>query len=102
MQHRVIRCSLQTQRGSQLTMLSGAHLCFTKSPVLVAHQAQDRKQLRLSEKVFGILAAIVRHDLFGQLKRYGRKATNPTSAMAVLLPLLWSFSQRMSTEPDGL
>jgi hypothetical protein len=46
---------------AQFQVLRQPHLCFPEGPVLVAHEAQDRQQLRLRELVFAKRRAITRH-----------------------------------------
>jgi hypothetical protein len=59
MERGVIRGFVYPQSLSQFSMLCQTHFGLTQSPSLVAHQADDGQQLRLSEDVLGELATVV-------------------------------------------
>src|SRR6202035_5539787 len=59
-QRREIGHAHQPQRLAQLAMLAQSDFGFAKSPVFVAHQAENGQQLRLCELVFAESASITR------------------------------------------
>src|SRR6266849_4914154 len=63
----------QSQCGAQLVVLAQAYFGFAKGPVLVAHQAQHRQQLRLGKLMFTEARAVERQNLRGHLQRHASK-----------------------------
>jgi hypothetical protein len=66
-QRGVVGHGWQLQHGAQFWVLAQTHFGFAKGPVLVAHQAQDRQQLRLGELMFAEARAVGRQNLRGHL-----------------------------------
>ena len=64
-QSRVVRHAPQWQDLAQLAVLAETHLGFAKSPVRIAHQAENGQQLRLGEWVFAETTALGRQNTPG-------------------------------------
>jgi hypothetical protein len=58
----------QAERLTLFSMFAEPHLGFAKSPVLVAHQTQNRQRLGLCELVLAETAAVAREHRFGDLQ----------------------------------
>ena len=72
-QSRVVRHAPQWQDLAQLAVLAETHLDFAKSPVLLAHQAENGQQLRLGEWVFAETTALGRQNTPGYIAGHAGK-----------------------------
>jgi len=68
-ERRMIRRPLEAERPPQVGVLREADFGLPEGPVLEAHQAEDRHQLRLRECVLGVLAAVGRQDFLHDFQR---------------------------------
>jgi hypothetical protein len=80
-QSRVVRYAPQWQDLAQLAVLAETHLGFAKSPVRLAHQAENGQQLRLGEWVFAETTALGRQNTPGYIAGQGQESDfwHPTS-----------------------
>jgi hypothetical protein len=72
-QSRVVRYAPQWQDLAQLAVLAETHLGFAKSPVRLAHQAENGQQLRLGEWVFAETTALGRQNTPGYIAGHAGK-----------------------------
>src|SRR5262249_42717292 len=100
---RVVWNPLKSERLTQLRMLVQAHLRLARGPVLVAHEAQDRQQSGLGERMCGARAAIAGQRCFGALVCHLSKADDANLGHGdTSTPPLCTRRARMSTRPDDL
>ena len=79
----VIGCFRQARSVSQLAMLGQPNLGLAQDPVLVAHQAEDRQQLRLGEGTLREPGAVVGRYASATSRSTLAKRTRPTPAMLI-------------------
>jgi hypothetical protein len=82
----------QPQRHPQITMVGQAHLRFAERSILIAHQARNWQQLRLSESAFRKHSAVgPQHSLADWQHHCGK--FNLMSTPALLHPLYETRAQ---------
>ena len=82
-QRRVVGNGTKPESAAQFAVSGQSHFGFPIGPVLVAHEAQDGKQLRLRELVFAKASAIARHGGSGYSNATCAKRTKPPRSWPV-------------------
>ncbi len=75
----------ESERLTQFAMLPGPRLGFAKSPILVAHQTEDRRQLGLRGLVFAETAAVGGSTALATCRAMRAKGRSPTSTIELLV-----------------